>query len=302
MTHNRPTTDCALRRIVIITPMRNEAEHLEKTIASVVSQSLRPKLWILVDDGSTDATPRIAARAAAQHSWIRVVTRSDRGRRVLGGGVIRAFHDGLAEVEVEYDYLGKLDADMSFGEHYLETLVAAFERDPILGAASGKVYRPEGDELVEEFMIDDMVAGQFKLYRRACFREIGGLVEAVMWDGIDFHRARQEGWRTRSIDWPELRLVHHRLMGSSDRSVFRGRVRWGLGQWFLGSHVLYVACSALFRMRERPYVVGGALILWGYLLGGLRREPRFEHPGFRDNLRKWQQKRLHALIWNGEVR
>jgi hypothetical protein len=216
--------------------------------------------------------------------------------------VIEAFDAGYGTVHAAHDHVAKLDADLSFEPTYLERLLAEFERDPRLGSASGKVFRPEPGGLVEEFMIDAMVAGQFKLYRRECLEQIGGFVRAVMWDGIDFHRARQHGWRTRSFADPELRLVHHRLMGSSDRSVHRGRLRWGRGQWFMGTHPLYLLASATLRMLERPRVIGGLLIVAGYVQAALGRAPRYADRAFRRELRRWQLARLGRLVSGGVVR
>jgi cellulose synthase/poly-beta-1,6-N-acetylglucosamine synthase-like glycosyltransferase len=225
-----------------------------------------------------------------------VVTRRDRGFRQLGGGVIDAFYDGLATVDVPFDFVAKMDVDLEFPPRYIERLLEEFARDPKLAAASGKVYRQEGDKLVLEFMVDEMVAGQFKFYRRDALEQIGGFVRAVMWDGIDFHRARMNGYRTVSIEDPDLRITHLRLMGSSDRSVYHGRLRWGAGQWYMGSAFPYVLASGAFRMRERPFVIGGLLIVLGYLVAALRRAPRYEDLDFRCDLRRWQYQRLGRLL------
>lgn len=259
-------------------------------------QTHPPALWVIVDDGSTDRTPEILARAKAEIPWLRVVRCADRGHRALGSGVIAAFDEGLATVDIEYDFVAKMDVDLEFSPRYLELLLEHFARNPGLAAASGKVYRHDGKHLVEEFMIDEMVAGQFKLYRREAFERIGGFVRAVMWDGIDFHRARMEGFRTASLPDLELRILHLRLMGSSDRNVLQGRLRWGRGQWYMGSAFPYVLASGIFRMREKPYVIGGLLIAVGFLAAAFQRAPRYEHPGFRRSLRRWQYKRLVGLV------
>jgi glycosyltransferase involved in cell wall biosynthesis len=284
------------QRVVVISPCRDEEATLERTIACMRAQTHPPLLWVIVDDGSTDRTPEILARAANEIPWLRVVPRTDRGRRMLGSGVIDAFYDGLAAVDVDYDFVAKMDVDLEFSPRYLERILEHFARDPQLAAASGKIYRRDGERLVEEFLIDEMVAGQLKLYRREAFERIGGFVRAVMWDGIDFHRARMEGYRTASLPDPELRILHLRLMGSSDRNVFRGRLRWGKGQWYMGSAFPYVLASGIFRMREKPYVIGGLLIVTGYMAAALRRSPRYEHPGFRRALHRWQCRRLGALL------
>lgn len=298
----RPTAAPAGRRVLVVTPARDEELRIGDTIASMAAQTVLPVLWVIVDDGSKDGTARVAREAAAKHPWIRVVQRPDRGRRALGSGVIEAFYEGLASATgVSCDYVAKVDADITFGPAYLETMLRKFEADARLGIASGKVYRPESGGAVEEFMIDDHVTGAWKLYRAACFRSIGGLVPAVMWDGIDFHRARQTGWRTRSFHDSHARILHHRLMGSSDRNVHVGRVRWGRGQWYMGSHPLYILGSAVLRMREKPRVTGGLLILWGYVSGWMKGLPRFDDAAFRREMRAWQLARL-GRVFRGEVR
>lgn len=290
-------------RVVIVSPCRDEDATLERTLACMRAQTRPPLRWIVVDDGSSDRTPAILAEAAKEIPWLRVVTREDRGFRKVGGGVVDAFYAGLESVDVDYDFIAKMDVDLEFSARYLEQILGYFERDEKLAAASGKVFRKEDDgRLVEEFMIDEMVAGQFKLYRREAFERIGGFVREVMWDGIDFHRARMEGYRTASLPDPELRILHLRLMGSSEGNIYRGRLRWGRGQWFMGSAFPYVVASGVFRMRERPYVIGGLLIIAGYLLAALRRERRYEHAGFRGELRRWQYARLLPFAGGSHAR
>jgi len=282
-------------RIAIVSPVRDEERTLARTLACVRAQTLPPVQWVVVDDGSTDATPRLLAEAAREIPWMRVVKRHDRGRRKVGGGVVEAFEAGLAAIDVPYDFIVKLDADLEFSPRYLERIMHYFREDPSLAAASGKVFRPEPGGLVEEYMIDEMVAGQFKLYRREAFEAIGGFVREVMWDGIDFHRARMHGYRTRSLPDPELRIVHLRLMGSSEGNIFHGRMRHGRGQWFMGSAWPYVLASSVFRFREKPYVIGGLLMFAGYLAAALRGAPRYDDAAFRRELRRWQFERLKRL-------
>jgi len=289
-------------RVAIVSPCRDEAATLERTIACMAAQTVPPVRWVVVDDGSSDRTPEILAKAALEIPWLRVVRRTDRGYRKLGGGVIDAFYEGVAAIEAEHDFIAKMDVDLEFSPRYIETLLEHFRADPKLAAASGKVFRREGDALVEETMIDEMVAGQFKFYRRVVLEQIGGFVREVMWDGIDFHRARMLGYRTASLPDSELRIVHLRLMGSSDRSIYQGRLRWGRGQHFMGSAFPYVVASGLFRMREKPWVIGGLLIVVGYALAALRGEPRYADAEFRRELRRWQYSRLLGLLRRGSAR
>lgn len=282
--------------LVVVSPVRNEAGYIQRTLDSMVAQTVRPAEWIVVDDGSSDATAHLVAACAQRHGFIRLAPREDRGFRQLGAGVVSAFAHGLTQARTpDYRYLGKLDGDLSFGPRYLEIMLATLAREPRLATVSGKVFRPEGGRLVQEFIRDDHTAGQFKLYRREAFEDIGGFVAAVGWDAIDVHRCRMKGWQARSFHHPEALLIHHRLMGSSVRNIYRGRVRLGKANWHMGYHPLYAIASGLFRMHERPRVIGGLISIAAYLYAALRGEPRFADAEFRDYLRRWQLDELRSL-------
>ncbi|MEI2414843.1 glycosyltransferase family A protein [Orrella sp. JC864] len=295
-----PAVDPVVIPLVVISPVRDEAQYLRRTMDAMVAQTLRPVEWILVDDGSKDATPQIVAEYAAKYDFIRLEPRQDRGFRKLGGGVIAAFNFGKSRIRhADYRYIAKLDGDMSFGPRYLEKMMAMFETDPRLAAVSGKVYRDEGGQYIEESHIEEQVAGQFKLYRREAFEDIGGFVEHLAWDGIDIHQARFKGWRTLSFYDPDAWLWHHRIMGSSDRSIYVGRVRWGRGNWYMGYHPLYALAAGVNRMREKPRVIGGLLMIWGYVWAAVRGLPRYEDLEFRRKLRAWQMQRLKRFLLGG---
>jgi glycosyltransferase involved in cell wall biosynthesis len=281
-------------RYLLISPCRDEARFLPATIASIARQSALPARWVIVDDGSTDATPGILREAAARHRFIEVVRREDRGRRSVGPGVIDAFYAGLARVELDdYDFVGKLDADLELPERYFERVLARFAAEPRLGNFSGKVYLRGSDGRVRpERMGDENAIGAAKFYRVACFREIGGFVREVCWDGIDGHLCRMKGWIARSVDEPELRLMHLRPMGSSEGGVWRGRKRWGAGKWFMGSAWYYLLAVAVYRMAEPPYGIGGLGILVGYFEAAARRSERFDDREFRRHLRRYELRSL----------
>ena len=288
-------------RLLIISPVRNEAAYLQHTIDSMTMQTVRPRVWLIVDDGSTDETPAIAERAAARHDWIRLFRRNDRGARKVGGGVIEAFFDGLVQVDLDdFDYLCKLDGDLEFGPTYFERLFEKFDADPRLGTASGKCWDKNGAGWVPLRTSDEFSLGACKLYRVDCFRQIGGFVRETMWDGIDCHRCRMKGWKARSFHDEDLRLYELRPMGSSDKSIYHGRFRWGRGQYFMGTHWLYALGIAAYRMLERPFVVGGVCILLGYLWAAVRRMKRYDDLEFRRYLRQWQLSRLRPFRWNRE--
>ena len=275
--------------LCLVSPVRDEAQYARRTLDSVVAQTFRPTRWIIVDDGSTDETPAILAEYAAAHDWITVLRREDRGERKVGPGVIEAFYAGWDTVADDgFDYLCKLDLDLDLPPRYFELLVARMEADPRLGTCSGKPFMDLDGRLVSEATGDENSVGMTKLYRTACFRDIGGFVREVMWDGIDGHRCRMLGWTARSYDEPDLRFVHLRPMGSSQTSWWTGRVRHGFGQWFMGTGFAYMLASSVFRMTRPPYVVGGLGMLWGWLRSAVGRAPRYGDAEFRSFLRRWQ--------------
>lgn len=281
------------RRYVLISPCRNEADFMRQTLDSVVAQSERPAHWVIVDDGSTDETPRILNEYRQRHNWIRVVTRRDRGHRAVGPGVIDAFYAGYETIDPDaYDYLCKLDLDLRLPPRYFEGLIRRMEADARIATCSGKAYIERNGELVSERHGDENSIGASKFYRMSCFRSIGGFVREVMWDGIDCHRCRMRGWIATSWNDPELRFVHLRPMGSSQVSIYVGRTRHGYGQYFMGSGLLWMIATAIYRIPEKPYVLGSLAILWGWLRSALRGKPRYEDPEFRAFLRRYQRRAL----------
>ncbi|HEU4430012.1 MAG TPA: glycosyltransferase family A protein [Myxococcota bacterium] len=281
------------RRYVLISPCRNEAAFMRQTLDSVIAQSIRPARWVIVDDGSSDETPAILAEYAKRHTWITVVSRKDRGRRSVGPGVIEAFYAGWDTVKPgDYDYLCKLDLDLRLPPRYFERLMARMEADPRIATCSGKAYVQRGGELVSERHGDETSIGASKFYRVDRFLEIGGFVRAVMWDGIDCHRCRMNGWIACSWDDPELRFVHLRPMGSSQQNILVGRMRHGAGQYFMGTGAVFMAASALYRFAEPPYVIGGLAMFWGWLRSALAGAPRYPDAAFRQYLRRYHRRAL----------
>ncbi len=281
------------RRYVLISPCRDEAKYMRQTLDTVVAQSVRPAKWVIVDDGSTDETPKILAEYAAQYDWIKIVTRSNRGRRAVGPGVIDAFYAGYAAINsAEFDFVCKLDLDLRLPHRYFEILMDRMMANPRIATCSGKAYVEENGRLVFERHGDETSLGMTKFYRVSCFEAIGGFVREVMWDGIDCHRCRMHGWIACSWDESELRFVHLRPMGSSQQSIYTGRMRHGFGQYYMGTGFLFIVASALYRIVERPYLLGSLAIVWGWIQSALQRKPRYEDEEFRKFLRRYQWRAL----------
>jgi len=283
-------------RYVVITPARDEEAFLPEIIASMAYQSVQPLEWVIVDDGSGDRTGEIAVAAARTYPFVRVLRRKDRGRRDEDSGVIEAFNDGLRSVSAEdYQFICKMDADLGIGPDYFRRLFRAFSTNPRLGIASGVGFTQarrrfsRRRRLSRERILPDGVLPSIKLYRRECFEEIGGLAHHFGWNGLDVLKAQMRGWQTGHI--PDLAVIHLRGMTTTEGLV-RDSLRIGSGEFYLGSHPLFVVARSVYQMTDPPYLIKGLSILLGYLRAMVERSNRIDEPELVEFVRQTQLQRL----------
>lgn len=288
-----------MERYIIITPVRNEGLYFQKTVDSVVAQTLRPQKWIVVNDGSTDNTKQLIDEAAKQHPWIQAVHRPDRGFRKQGGGVIEAFYDGYRLLgEEPWDFLVKLDGDLSFDKSYFESCLKRFAANPLLGIGGGTVCRSESGVLVADSPGDPKfhVRGATKIYRRGCWDQIGGLLQRPGWDTVDELKANMLGWNTRTFD--DIKMCQHKHTGSAD-GAWRNWVKNGLANYISSYHPLFMAAKCLKRIFVPPYFLGAVGLAWGFLSGYARRIPRGGDAAFARYVHGQQLRKLfmQPSIW-----
>jgi poly-beta-1,6-N-acetyl-D-glucosamine synthase len=280
---------------VLITPARNEAAFLELTIKSVVSQSVLPQKWVIVDDGSTDDTAKIVNRYASNNSWIELVQMPERPERNFSGKVL-AFNAGLQRVkDLPYDLVGSLDADLSFSEDYFEYLLAMFAANSRLGV--GGTPFTEGNATYDyRFTSIEHVSGACQLFRRECFEAIGGYTP-IKGGGIDLVAvvtARMRGWQTRTFT--ERVLSHHRIMGSASHAGLTRSYKWGQKDYRLGGHPLWQVFRSVYQISKKPYLVGGSLFLAGYFAAFFSGRPRDVSREFTAFRGQEQMRRLKAFF------
>lgn len=278
---------------IVVTPVRDEAAHIERTIESMISQTVRPHRWIIVDDGSTDGTGAIVDRHAAQHGWIEVIHRDDRGYRAAGGGVMEAFHAGLVHADDDWEFLAKLDGDVSFGADYFERCFDHFRREATLGIAGGTVCQAEHGELRVDSVGDPSfhVRGATKIYRRACWQRTGPPVTAPGWDTVDEIHANRFGWRTRTF--PDLKVQQHKPTGSAD-GRWKNAIKNGKANYLTGYHPVFMAGKCLRRALRPPVGVEATGLMTGFVMGYLRRLPRLVDRETIAYLREQQLRRIFA--------
>jgi len=284
-------------KYVIVTPVRDEQEYIEKTINSVISQTLQPLQWIIVNDGSTDDTGKIIDNYAKAHSWIKAVHRLNRGARVAGGGVIEAFYDGYGEIdEAGWEFIVKLDGDLTFEPSYFKDCMEEFYKDPGLGVGGGVIYHEINGSLELEKNPLFHVRGATKIYRKECWMAIDGLIKAPGWDTIDEVKANMLGWKTRSFN--HLQVIHHRFTGAAD-GTWRNAVKNGKANYISGYHPLFMLAKCTKRIFEKPYLIGALGLFYGFMSGYLNKIPQINDKKLIAYLRKHQLRRLMYLesIW-----
>jgi poly-beta-1,6-N-acetyl-D-glucosamine synthase len=281
---------------VLITPARNEEAFIEKTIVSVINQTVLPVKWVIVDDGSTDKTPEIISRYLPQHPWIELVQMPQRRDRSFAAKV-HSFNAGYERVKgLQYDLIGNLDADISFEKDFFAFLVGRFGEDPELGVA-GTVFTEEGySSEKDSFEGQNHVAGQCQLFRRECFEEIGGYIPHRA-GGIDWMAvisARMKGWKTKSFR--EKSFFHHRHLGTAERTVVAAMFFYGAKDYYLGGHPVWELFRVAYQTTKRPYVIAGLALGLGYCWTFICRKPR---PVPRDLMRfhrREQMLKLKAIL------
>jgi biofilm PGA synthesis N-glycosyltransferase PgaC len=282
-------------RFIAITPARDEEKFLPRLIASMAAQTLKPARWIVIDDGSTDATAAILDDAARRYPWIEV-KHLPVGRERLPGGEFILMQFLPKEAWQDYDAIFRIDADISFKPDFADLLAAEFKRDPALGIAGSTLFEPKGMAWREIRTPEFHTPGPTKMYSRACFEAIDGLVTGLGWDTIDEARAMMHGFKSRSFR--HVRAYHHRPQGSA-RGYLKGNLGAGRAAYNVGYHPLFLMMRAAKRGLSWPPVIGGLFLLAGYLEGYLRRNKKIASPDLIRFIRKHQLKRLLMMesVW-----
>jgi glycosyltransferase involved in cell wall biosynthesis len=281
---------------VLITPARNEERFIEKLIRSVISQTVPPSRWVIVNDGSTDATPSIVSGYVAKYDWIELLNLSPHRDRSFAAKVY-AFNAGFERVKnLEYEVIGNLDSDISFEPDYLEFLMNKFQEDPNLGVA-GTIFHQEGySSATDSFEGQNHVAGGCQLFRRHCFQDIGGYIpnNAGGIDWIAVTTARMKGWKTRSFR--EKFFFHYRSLGTAERSLLASTFSYGEKDYYLGGHPLWEVFRGAYRATKKPYLLGGLALFSGYVSAFLRRMDRPVSDELMRFHRREQMKKLKTIF------
>ncbi len=287
------------QRLLVVSPVRNEAAHLERVVAAMAAQTRPPDKWIVVDDGSDDGTAELLRSLSPGIPFMRLVSVGTAGRpagvdRLALAAAPRAFNLGLAQSRGGFTHVAKLDGDVELPPDYYEVLLARFARDAGLGIACGDLIEPAGSSWERLAIPPHHVHGALKLYSRECLATIGGVRECLGWDTIDETYARMRGFRTRS--YRDLVARHHRPVATASGAL-RGRARHGRCAWIAHFGFGWVALRGFkVAVRMRPRGLSGLAFVYGYLNAAARRVPRVDDAEFRRFVRGELRARMRAAF------
>ncbi|HTT75721.1 MAG TPA: glycosyltransferase family A protein [Candidatus Binataceae bacterium] len=288
-------------KYVLVTAAYNEAGFIEHTIASVAAQSILPLRWIIVSDGSTDETDDIVRAAMAKHRFIEHLRIERPVQRALtidrvGRGIAFAVAAGMEKLgPFDYEYLGKLDADVTLEPKFFEKVIGLMDRDPQLGLAGGGIHNvgtPGG------FLKPEFVGGPVRVFRKECWKQIGGLLPAGNEDGTSAASARMHGWKVRCF--PEVKAYQHGVPRNTVREKIPVCFRMGQADYIMGTLFWFEFLRSGVRMFKPPVVLAGIAMFLGYLWSWARRMKTELPAELVEFMRAEQRQKLRRWLWRVE--
>lgn len=277
---------------VVITPCRDEQEHIKTLAKSMKDQENRPDVWIIVDDNSTDDSADILSLISEDEPWIRTIHISDSSVRKRGAHIAKLFNQGLNSIDDEWFFCSKIDADMVLPENYFTSIFLEFFKNESLGIASGSCFYYKNNKKITEKVSKEHTRGGLKTYKKQCLDDIGGVLEVDGWDGMDNIMAQMNGWETRNF--PSIE-AHHRRPTGSYYNVYVGCFEAGQFSYSMRYYPPFILARSIVRMIRRPYIFGGIMMILGYFAAFLSRRKSIGNKEAIVFLRNKQKKRL--LFW-----
>ena len=292
--------DAVSRQYILITPAKNEEKNLPNCISSIIKQIVKPVLWVIIDDGSTDKTHEIIEKSKKKYKWIKSITLEE-GVRDLGVHYSHICKKGFdfaieccKEHEIRYNYIGHIDADVFLEEDYFEGLIKEFEKDHRLGIASGETWSVVGARVIHAKQRADLPSGAARLWKKQCFEDIGGysLTHAV--DAVTNVKAKLREWKVKRFK--EYKFTQMRMTGSAN-GLWKGWKKLGETAYYLEVHPLFVIVKTIRYLFEKPYYIGLAFLI-GYMNSYISRKEQTADEEIKHYYRYTRPQELEKCYWN----
>jgi len=279
-----------------VTPARDEAEHLPRLAASMLAQDVKPVRWVIVENGSSDATFELASSLADEHDWIEAIRSPSSERYDRTSPYMRAWHTGVDALAGQGDLVVKLDADVSFDSDFFAGVIDAFEADPRLGIASGTCIEEHRGEWREWVLLGDHCWGPTRTYRRGCLEAVLPLDDGIGYASIDETKAKLAGFTSRTLR--ELPFRHHRPEGAGEGGRWRNWFDQGRAAHYTGYRFSYLVGRCLYRAVSDPPAIA---LIAGYLQSALKRAPRCQDRRVVGAIRDSQRMRHFFTILRARI-
>jgi glycosyltransferase involved in cell wall biosynthesis len=281
---------------VLITAAKNEAAFIESTIKSVVCQTLQPKKWIIVSDHSTDGTDYIVNKYSNEYSFISLLKFDGALNRNFASKVhaISAAFDLLKNID--FDFIGILDADITFDENYYKNIINKFDESVKLGIAGGGFYDVYDGKKIKIPYKKNNVRGAVQLFRRKCFEEIGGIypLRCGGEDAVACAAARMHGWEIQTFE--DIIIYHNRKTGSVGFNIFSVKFDDGKREYNRGLIPSVQFLKSLSRIRQNPIIIGTLFQILGYWWLKLKKEKLIFSEELQNFIKAEQKVRLREML------
>ena len=278
----------------IVIPTYNEEQFIGLTLQSLADQTVLPTKVIVVNDNSTDSTPEIVLAFAEKHPWISLVTKTSSAIHLPGSKVIQAFQKGLESIDEDYDLIAKVDADLIFPSNYFETIIQHFESDATIGMVGGFCYVEKNGEWILENLTDkDHIRGALKAYRKATFKQIGGLRAQMGWDTVDELLCKFYNWKVVTDE--SLHVKHLKPTGANYNKTARykqGEAFYTLGYGFI---ITAIASLKLALRKGKPFLFIDYLI--GFWKAKLSKKPMLVTDEQAQFIRKYRLQKMKNKLF-----
>jgi glycosyltransferase involved in cell wall biosynthesis len=288
-----------MNNYILVTPCKNEEDSLPTLAESVINQTIQPKLWVIVDDGSTDRTPEILQKLTVKYNWIQMIKLIEKPRD-LGAHVAHVYRSGFdyainycANIHLEYEFIGSVDADIILYNDYFESLIYELKRNPNLGICSGHMGNIVNEEIIWSDFRNDLPNGGARLWQKKCFQNTGGYLLTCSPDSVSNVKAIIKGWETRNFD--HIKAISTRPYSSAE-GQWKGYKILGANNYFIGYtpiHIILKGIKLLYSKSGYFKTGVGVAYICGYFREFFKKSPRIEDA---EILNYYKKKRLTEIL------
>ena len=282
-------------KYVLFTAVKNEANYIQKTIESVIIQSIKPQRWVIVSDSSTDATDDIILKFSENNNFIQYARYENKSsEQMIAPRKVAAINFGISFLkDIDYEFIGCVDGDVTFDSNYFEQLISRMKTNSKLGLVGGYIYNVFENGTGPFFTSPYSVGGPTQFFRKECFKEIGGYIPVAFEDALANVCARMHGWKVRAFS--DLIVYHHKPSGIKGRNIFKAKINVGRLEHLTGDHPLYQFFRSFSYINQRPIILSSFLRIIGYWMSVLMGEKILTPKNIVRYLRKEQMKRFNIF-------